>query len=141
MGKSSGTGTDPVSKLEIEQEGEFGDFDSVPNIREDRSAFQDSDDFADFSSAGPSQVVDWNAFEDGQKGSCSWATFGDQQAAESHHRKEAWQSHRTDEKIDTPGTPKMHSVPLATSKGAVAGGHLQETATSVQVFTGFLYFV
>ncbi|XP_046925245.1 aftiphilin isoform X3 [Lynx rufus] len=132
VGKSSGTGTDPVSKLEIEQEGEFGDFDSVPNIREDRSAFQDSDDFADFSSAGPSQVVDWNAFEDGQKDSCSWATFGDQQAAESHHRKEAWQSHRTDEKIDTPGTPKMHSVPLATSKGAVAGGHLQETATSVQ---------
>ncbi|XP_040314203.1 aftiphilin isoform X3 [Herpailurus yagouaroundi] len=132
VGKSSGTGTDPVSKLEIEQEGEFGDFDSVPNIREDRSAFQDSDDFADFSSAGPSQVVDWNAFEDGQKDSCSWATFGDQQAAESHHRKEAWQSHRTDEKIDTPGTPKMHSVPLATYKGAVAGGHLQETATSVQ---------
>ncbi|XP_030166564.1 aftiphilin isoform X3 [Lynx canadensis] len=132
VGKSSGTGTDPVSKLEIEQEGEFGDFDSVPNIREDLSAFQDSDDFADFSSAGPSQVVDWNAFEDGQKDSCSWATFGDQQAAESHHRKEAWQSHRTDEKIDTPGTPKMHSVPLATSKGAVAGGHLQETATSVQ---------
>ncbi|XP_058539906.1 aftiphilin isoform X3 [Neofelis nebulosa] len=132
VGKSSGTGTDPVSKLEIEQEGEFGDFDSVPNIREDPSAFQDSDDFADFSSAGPSQVVDWNAFEDGQKDSCSWATFGDQQAAESHHRKEAWQSHRTDEKIDTPGTPKMHSVPLATSKGAVAGGHLQETATSVQ---------
>ncbi|XP_077622549.1 aftiphilin isoform X2 [Crocuta crocuta] len=131
-GKSIETGSDPVSKLEIGQEGEFGDFDSVPNIREDCSAFQDSDDFADFSSAGPSQVVDWNAFEDGQKDSCSWATFGDQQATESHHRKEAWQSHRTDEKIDTPGTPKMHSVPLATSKGAVAGGHLQKTATSVQ---------
>ncbi|XP_039099084.1 aftiphilin isoform X2 [Hyaena hyaena] len=131
-GKSIETGSDPVSKLEIGQEGEFGDFDSVPNIREDCSAFQDSDDFADFSSAGPSQVVDWNAFEDGQKDSCSWATFGDQQATESHHRKEAWQSHRTDEKIDTPGTPKMHSVPLAASKGAVAGGHLQKTATSVQ---------
>lgn len=131
-GESTGAGTDPVSKLEIGQEGEFGDFDSVPNIREDYSAFQDSDDFADFSSAGPSQVVDWNAFEDGQKDSCSWATFGDQQATESHHRKEAWQSHRTDEKIDTPGTPKMHNVPLATSKGPVAGGHLQETATSVQ---------
>ncbi|CAK7297897.1 AFTPH [Vulpes lagopus] len=130
-GKSTGTGTDPISKLEIGQEGEFGDFDSVPNIQDDCSAFQDSDDFADFSSAGPSQVVDWNAFEDGQKDSCSWAAFGDQ-ATESHHRKEAWQSHRTDEKIDTPGTPKMHSVPSAASKGAVAGGHLQETATSVQ---------
>lgn len=130
--KPTGTGTEPISKLEIGQEGEFGDFDSVPNIQDDCSAFQDSDDFADFSSAGPSQVVDWNAFEDGQKDSCSWAAFGDQQATESHHRKEAWQSHRTDEKIDTPGTPKVHSVSLAASKGAVAGGHLHETTTSVQ---------
>ncbi|XP_055255150.1 aftiphilin isoform X1 [Moschus berezovskii] len=130
--KPTGTGTEPVSKLEIGQEGEFGDFDSVPNIQDDCSAFQDSDDFADFSSAGPSQVVDWNAFEDGQKDSCSWAAFGDQQATESHHRKEAWQSHRTDEKVDTPGTPKVHSVSLAASKGAVAGGHLHETTTSVQ---------
>ncbi|KAL1288439.1 AFTPH [Ovibos moschatus] len=130
--KPTGTGTEPISKLEIGQEGEFGGFDSVPNIQDDCSAFQDSDDFADFSSAGLSQVVDWNAFEDGQKDSCSWAAFGDQQATESHHRKEAWQSHRTDEKIDAPGTPKVHSVSLAASKGAVAGGHLHETTTSVQ---------
>lgn len=130
--KPTGTGTEPISKLEIGQEGEFGDFDSVPNIQDDCSAFQDSDDFADFSSAGLSQVVDWNAFEDGQKDSYSWAAFGDQQATESHHRKEAWQSHRTDEKIDAPGTPKLHSVSLAASKGAVAGGHLHETTTSVQ---------
>ncbi|XP_011894993.1 PREDICTED: aftiphilin isoform X1 [Cercocebus atys] len=130
--KSSGTGTEPVSKLKNGQEGEFGHFDSVPNIQDDCNGFQDSDDFADFSSAGPSQVVDWNAFEDEQKDSCSWAAFGDQQATESHHRKEAWQSHRTDENIDTPEAPKMHSVPSATSKGAVASGHLQESATSVQ---------
>uniref|UniRef100_A0A5K1UCS5 Aftiphilin n=1 Tax=Callithrix jacchus TaxID=9483 RepID=A0A5K1UCS5_CALJA len=130
--KSSGTGTEPVSKLKNGQEGEFGNFDSVPNTPDDCNGFQDSDDFADFSSAGPSQAVDWNAFEDEQKDSCSWAAFGDQQATESHHRKEAWQSHRTDENIDTSGTPKMHSVPSATSKGAVASGHLQESATSVQ---------
>ncbi|XP_010331842.1 aftiphilin isoform X2 [Saimiri boliviensis] len=130
--KSSGTGTEPVSKLKNGQEGEFGNFDSVPNIQDDCNGFQDSDDFADFSSAGPSQVVDWNAFEDEQKDSCSWAAFGDQHATESHHRKEAWQSHRTDENIDTSGTPKTHSVPSATSKGAVASGHLQESATSVQ---------
>ncbi|XP_004029369.3 aftiphilin isoform X3 [Gorilla gorilla gorilla] len=130
--KSSGTGTEPVSKLKNGQESEIGHFDSVPNIQDDCNGFQDSDDFADFSSAGPSQVVDWNAFEDEQKDSCSWAAFGDQQATESHHRKEAWQSHRTDENIDTPGTPKTHSVPSATSKGAVASGHLQESATSVQ---------
>ncbi|XP_019825951.2 aftiphilin isoform X1 [Bos indicus] len=130
--KPTGTGTEPISKLEIGQEGEFEDFDSVPNIQDDCSAFQDSDDFADFSSAGPNRVVDWNAFEDEQKDSCSWAAFGDQQATESHHRKEAWQSHRTDGKIDTPGTPKVHSVSLAASKGAVAGGHLHETTTSVQ---------
>ncbi|XP_020017281.1 aftiphilin isoform X2 [Castor canadensis] len=130
--KCSGTGTEPVSKLKNEQDGEFGDFDSVPNTEDNCSAFQDSDDFADFSSAGPSQIVDWNAFEDEQKDGCSWAAFGDQQATESHHRKEVWQSHRTDENIDTLGTPKIHSVPLATSKGAVACGHLQESANSVQ---------
>ncbi|KAM6180240.1 aftiphilin isoform 2-T2 [Erethizon dorsatum] len=130
--KSSGAGTEPVTKLKNGQESEFGDFDSVPNIQDDCGAFQDSDDFADFSSAGPSQVVDWNAFEDEQKDGCSWAAFGDQQATEAHHRKEVWQSHRTDENMETPGTPKMHSVPLATSKGTVASDHLQESATSVQ---------
>uniref|UniRef100_H0X4G3 Aftiphilin clathrin-binding box domain-containing protein n=1 Tax=Otolemur garnettii TaxID=30611 RepID=H0X4G3_OTOGA len=130
--KSSGIGGDPVSKLKNGQEGEFGDFDSVPNIQDDNNAFQDSDDFADFSSAGPSQAVDWHAFEDEQKDSCPWAAFGDQQATESYHRKEAWQSHRTDENTDTPGTSKTHSVPLATSKGAVASGRLQESTTSIQ---------
>lgn len=130
--KLSGTETEPVSKLKNGQDSDFGDFDSVPNIQDDCNPFQDSDDFADFSSAGPSQVVDWNAFEDEQKDGCSWAAFGDQQAAEAHHRKEVWQSHRTDENIETPGTSKMHTVPLATSRGTVASGHLQESATSVQ---------
>ncbi|XP_062065515.1 aftiphilin isoform X1 [Lepus europaeus] len=130
--KSSVTGTEPVFKLKNGQEGEFGDFDSVPDTQEACSAFQDSDDFADFSSAGPGQAVDWNAFENEEKDGCSWAAFGDQQTTESHHRKEAWQSHRTDESIDTPRTPKTHSAPLAASKGTVARGHLQESATSVQ---------
>ncbi|EHA97803.1 Aftiphilin, partial [Heterocephalus glaber] len=116
----SETCTEPVSKLKNGQDSEFGDFDSVPNIQDNCNAFQDSDDFADFSSAGPSQVVDWNAFEDEQKDGCSWAAFGDQQAAETHHRKEVWQSHRRDENIETLETPKMHSVPLATSRGTVA---------------------
>ncbi|XP_042638919.1 aftiphilin [Orycteropus afer afer] len=130
--KSSGTGIEPVSKLKNGQEGEFGDFDSMPDTQDGCSTFQDSDDFADFSSAGPSQVADWNAFEDGEKESCSWAAFGDQQVTVSHHRKEAWQSHRTDENVNTPGAPKTQSVPLATSRGAVTTGHLQESATSVQ---------
>ncbi|XP_004850026.1 aftiphilin isoform X2 [Heterocephalus glaber] len=130
--KSSEAGTEPVSKLKNGQDSEFGDFDSVPNIQDDCNAFQDSDDFADFSSAGPSQVVDWNAFEDEQKDDCSWAAFGDQQATEAHHRKEVCQSHRTDENIETLGTPKMRSAPLATSRRTVASGHLQESATSVQ---------
>ncbi|KAL6037540.1 hypothetical protein STEG23_001530 [Scotinomys teguina] len=137
-GKSAGKDREPDSKQNNGQDCEFGDFDSVPNTQDSGSAFQDSDDFADFSSAGPSQAVDWNAFEDEQKDGCSWAAFGDQQATESHHRKEVWQSHRTDENTDTLGTPKMHSVSLATSKGTVASGHLQDSATSVQVFTNFL---
>lgn len=121
-GESGGKGSEPDSKLKNGQDSDFGDFDSVPNT--EGSAFQDSDDFADFSSAGPSQAVDWNAFEDEQKDGCSWAAFGDQQETESHHLKEVWQSHRTDETMGTLGTPKMHS------------GHLQEPATSVQ--TAFL---
>lgn len=129
-GESGGKDSEPDSKLKNGQDGEFGDFDSVPNTQ--GSAFQDSDDFADFSSAGPSQAVDWNAFEDEQKDSCSWAAFGDQQATESHHRKEVWQSHRTDGTLDTLGTPRTHSVSSAASKGAVASGHLQEPATSAQ---------
>ncbi|XP_041524935.1 aftiphilin isoform X2 [Microtus oregoni] len=131
-GKSAGKDSEPDSKLKNGQDSEFGDFDSVPNTQDSSSAFQDSDDFADFSSAGPSQATDWNAFEDEQKDGCSWAAFGDQQAPESQHRKEVWQSHRTDENIDALGTPKMHSIPLATSKGTVASGHLQDSATSVQ---------
>ncbi|XP_008848857.1 aftiphilin isoform X1 [Nannospalax galili] len=130
--ESSGKGNEPDSKLKSGQDNEFGDFDSVPDVQGHSSTFQDSDDFADFSSAGPSQAVDWSAFEGEQKDGCSWAAFGDQQATESHHRKEVWQSHRTDENTDTLGVPKMHSVPLAASKGTVAIGHLQESATSVQ---------
>lgn len=129
-GESGGKDSEPDSKLKNGQDGEFGDVDSVPNTQ--GSAFQDSDDFADFSSAGPSQAGDWSAFEDEQKGSCSWAAFGDQQATESHHRKEVWQSHRTDGTLDTLGTPQTHSVSSAASKGTVAGGHLQEPATSAQ---------
>lgn len=132
VGKSAGKDSEPDSKLKNGQDSEFGDFDSVPNTQDSCSAFQDSDDFADFSSAGPSQATDWNAFEDEQKDGCSWAAFGDQQAPESQHRKEVWQSHRTDENIDALGTPKMHSIPLATSKGTVASGRLQDSATSVQ---------
>lgn len=129
-GESGGKDSKPDSKLKNGQDSEFGDFDSVPNTQ--GSAFQDSDDFADFSSAGPSQAVDWNAFEDEQKDGCSWAAFGDQQETESHHLKEVWQSQRTDETMGTLGTPKMHSVSSAASKGAVASGHLQEPGTSVQ---------
>ncbi|XP_028632793.1 aftiphilin isoform X1 [Grammomys surdaster] len=128
-GESGGKDSEPDSKLKNGQDSEFGDFDSVPNTQ--GSAFQDSDDFADFSSAGPSQAVDWNAFEDEQKDGCSWAAFGDQQETKSH-RKEVWQSHRTDETMGTPGTPKIHSISSAASKGTVASSHLQEPATSVQ---------
>lgn len=129
-GESGGKGSEPDSELKNGQDCEFGDFDSVPNPQ--GSALQDSDEFADFSSAGPSQAVDWNAFEDEQKDGCCWAAFGDQQASKAHHRKEAWQSHRTDGATGTLGAHKMHSVSPAASTGTVASGHLQEPATSVQ---------
>lgn len=130
--KSERRDSEPDSKPENGQDSEFGDFDSVPNTQGNGRAFQDSDDFADFSSAGPGHGVDWNAFEDGQRDGCSWAAFGGQQATGSHHRKEVWQSHRTDENIDALGTPKTHGVSLAAAKGTVASGHLQESVTSIQ---------
>lgn len=106
---------------------EFGDFDFVPKIYNDCSAFQDSDDFVDFSSSGHSQVIDWNAFEDEQKDGYSWAAFRNQQATKAHHGKEVWQSHKTHEINETPGTPKIHHVPLATSKRTDASGHSQDS--------------
>ncbi|NWX90581.1 AFTIN protein, partial [Nothoprocta pentlandii] len=113
--------------------GKFGDFDSVPKPQEESVAFQDSDDFADFSSAGCSQPADWNAFEDEPQESCSWAAFGDEQAGEAHHRKETWQSHRTDAPVGIDG-PVVHerdgSAPAA-SQGT-SRRQSQEPAPSIQ---------
>uniref|UniRef100_A0A8C0URK2 Aftiphilin n=1 Tax=Cyanistes caeruleus TaxID=156563 RepID=A0A8C0URK2_CYACU len=94
---------------------------------------EDSDDFADFSSAGCNQAADWNAFEDEQKDSCSWAAFGDEQAGESHHRKETWQSHRTDASAgsDGPALHKTDSVALTSFQGTISK-QSQELSPSVQ---------
>ncbi|XP_051469779.1 aftiphilin isoform X1 [Apus apus] len=120
------------TKVEKGDDSEFGDFDSVPKPQDESVAFQDSD-FTDFSSAGCNQNTDWNAFEDEQKDSCSWAAFGDEEAAESHHRKETWQSHRTDAsaRIDDPVLHKADSFALASSEGATSK-QSQEPAPSVQ---------
>ncbi|NXA39377.1 AFTIN protein, partial [Eudromia elegans] len=114
-------------------DGEFGDFDSVPKAQDESVAFQDSDDFADFSSAGCNQPVDWNAFEDEQQDSCSWAAFGDEQTGESHHRKETWQSHRTDVpgRIDGSVVHETDSSAPAASQGATRR-QSQEPAPSIQ---------
>ncbi|XP_038250433.1 aftiphilin isoform X1 [Dermochelys coriacea] len=121
----------PLAELENGENSEFGEFDSVPKPQDECSAFQDSDDFADFSSAGCNEAAEWNAFEDEQKESCCWAAFGDEQAAESHYRKETWQSHRTDPSlsIGSPMTHQTDSVALASLEGAVSR---QESALSIQ---------
>ncbi|KAM7172880.1 aftiphilin isoform 1-T6 [Macrochelys suwanniensis] len=121
----------PLAELENGENSEFGEFDSVPKPQDECSAFQDSDDFADFSSAGCNQAAEWNAFEDEQKESCYWAAFEDEQAAESHYRKETWQSHRTDPSlsIDSPVTHQTDSVALASLQGAASR---QELAPSIQ---------
>ncbi|KFV87484.1 Aftiphilin [Struthio camelus australis] len=131
--KISRLGFQHATEVENSNYSEFGDFDSVPKPQDESVAFQDSDDFADFSSAGCNQATDWNAFEDEQKDSCSWAAFGDEQAGESHHRKETWQSHRTDAsmRIDAPVFHKTDSFALASSQGAI-GRQSQEPAPSVQ---------
>ncbi|XP_064002252.1 aftiphilin isoform X2 [Pogoniulus pusillus] len=122
-----------AAEVEGGDNSEFGDFDTVPNPQDKSADFQDSDDFADFSSAGCNQATDWNAFEDEQKDSCSWAAFGDEQAGESHHRKETWQSHRTDASasIDGPVLRTTDSFALASSQGTTSK-QSQEPAPSVQ---------
>ncbi|XP_061845167.1 aftiphilin isoform X2 [Colius striatus] len=131
--KTSGLDFQCTTEVEKGDDSEFGDFDSVPKPQDESVAFQDSDDFADFSSAGCNQATDWKAFEDEQKDSCSWAAFGDEQAGESHHRKETWQSHRTDAsaRIDGPVLHKTDSFGLASFQEATSK-QSQEPAPSVQ---------
>ncbi|XP_039914534.1 aftiphilin isoform X2 [Hirundo rustica] len=131
--KTSGLDFQRTTEVENGDDTEFGDFDSVPKPQDESVAFQDSDDFADFSSAGCNQAADWNAFGDEQKDSCSWAAFGDEQAGESHHRKETWQSHRTDVSAGSDG-PVLHetdSVALASCQGTISK-QSQELSPSVQ---------
>ncbi|KAM9017354.1 LOW QUALITY PROTEIN: aftiphilin [Ara ararauna] len=132
-GKTSGLDFQHTTEVENGDDSEFGDFDSVPKPQDESVAFQDCDDFADFSSAGCNQATDWNAFEDEQKDSCSWAAFGDEQAGESHHRKETWQSHRTDTsgRSDGPVLHKTDSFALASSQGTTSK-QFHEPAPSVQ---------
>ncbi|KAM4787024.1 aftiphilin isoform 3-T3 [Cyanocitta cristata] len=131
--KTSGLDFQHTTEVENGDDTEFGDFDSVPKPQDESVAFQDSDDFADFSSACCNQATDWNAFEDEQKDSCSWAAFGDEQAGESHHRKETWQSHRTDAsaRSDGPVLHKTDSVALASFQGTISK-QSQELSPSVQ---------
>ncbi|XP_032862465.2 aftiphilin isoform X2 [Tyto alba] len=131
--KTSGLDFQRTTEVENGDGSEFGDFDSVPKPQDESVAFQDSDDFADFSSAGCNQATDWNAFEDEQTDSCSWAAFGDEQAGESHHRKEMWQSHRTDvsARIEGPILHKTDSFALTSFQGTTSK-QSQEPAPSVQ---------
>ncbi|XP_003203746.1 aftiphilin isoform X1 [Meleagris gallopavo] len=131
--KTSGLDFQHTTEVENGDDSEFGDFDSVPKSQDESVAFQDSDDFADFSSAGCNQATNWNAFEDEEKDSCSWAAFGDEQAGESHHRKETWQSHRTDPsaRIDGPVLHKTDSFASASFQGTTSK-QSQEPAPSVQ---------
>ncbi|KFP90097.1 PREDICTED: aftiphilin [Apaloderma vittatum] len=117
-----------TTEVENGDDSEFGDFDSVPKPQDESVAFQDCDDLA-----GCNQATDWNAFEDGQEDSCPWAAFGDEQAGESHHRKETWQSHRTDASAGTDG-PVLHKTDgfaLASCQGTTSK-QSQEPAPSVQ---------
>ncbi|XP_009584377.1 PREDICTED: aftiphilin-like, partial [Fulmarus glacialis] len=124
--KTSGLDFQHTTEAENGDDSEFGDFDSVPKSQDESVAFQDF-------SAGCNQATDWNAFEDEQRDSCSWAAFGDEQAGESHHRKETWQSHRTDasDRIDGPVLHKTDSFALASFQGTTSK-QSQEPAPSVQ---------
>ncbi|XP_077138632.1 aftiphilin isoform X1 [Ranitomeya variabilis] len=100
---------------------DFGGFISKAN-KEESNFKQDSDDFADFSTAdGIQQPSEWSAFDDDQAGgSSSWAAFGDQKM-ESSTEAADWQSFRTDvpsstdnqvvntQSIDLPAVPESET--------------------------------
>ncbi|KAM8946922.1 aftiphilin isoform 2-T2 [Pelodytes ibericus] len=74
---------------------EFGDFDSGAKtvILND---FPQSDDFADFSSAGNvDQPSDWKAFDDDQMECTAWAAFEHEKSDHTPLDSDSWQSYRT----------------------------------------------
>ncbi|XP_075719242.1 aftiphilin isoform X2 [Rhinoderma darwinii] len=90
----------PSQQWSSEEPDEFSAFGSFVSLakKEEPNVRQESDDFADFSTAGSiQQPSDWNAFEDDddQGGSPSWAAFGDQKT-EFPTKSDNWQSFRTD---------------------------------------------
>ncbi|KAM9316816.1 aftiphilin [Gastrophryne carolinensis] len=79
------------------EEAEFSDFGHFVTLEKKDKAggVSGSDDFAEFSSVGAAQPPEWNAFEDDQEESSSWAAFGDQKT-DSQAESDDWQSFRTD---------------------------------------------
>ncbi|KAG9484506.1 hypothetical protein GDO78_010078 [Eleutherodactylus coqui] len=92
---------DTPAQWASEEPGEFSEFGGFISLakKEELSVKQESDDFADFSTAAGSiqQPSDWSAFEDDPGGSSSssssWAAFGDQKM---ETESDDWQSFRTD---------------------------------------------
>lgn len=81
-----------------EETDEFNDFGHFVSLekKEEFSAVQDSNDFADFGTAGSfKQPSEWNAFDEDQEESSSWAAFEDQKT-DSQAKSDDWQSFRTD---------------------------------------------
>ncbi|XP_078505547.1 aftiphilin isoform X2 [Lissotriton helveticus] len=111
---------------------EFGDYDSVPKTQEVKDAFQEFDDFADFSSASYNQPEGWNAFEDEQKGS-SWTAFGDEPAVDSFIcEEEPRQPHRTEVPIESESGTANKGTVLSSSDKTELTGHEQEAAAAFQ---------
>ncbi|XP_073409869.1 aftiphilin isoform X2 [Dendrobates tinctorius] len=114
----------PSSQWTSEEPDEFSDFGGFISLanKEESNVKQDSDDFADFSTAdGIQQPSEWTAFDDDQVGgSSSWAAFGDQKM-ESSTEAGDWQSFRTDvpsstdhqvvntQSIDLPAVPESET--------------------------------
>ncbi|XP_073528261.1 aftiphilin isoform X2 [Phyllobates terribilis] len=116
----------PSQQWTSEQPDEFSDFGGFVSLanKADSNVKQDSDDFADFSTAdGIQQPSEWSAFDDEQVGgsSSSWAAFGDQKIQSSTEAGD-WQSFRTDvptstddqvvntQSIDLPAVPESETT-------------------------------
>ncbi|KAM4694176.1 aftiphilin isoform 2-T2 [Discoglossus pictus] len=82
---------------------------------DDPSTFQETDEFADFSSAvNTNQTTDWNAFDDDDQVESTWAPFAEEKSDSSAPEADAWHSYRTEMPPSLGDqTIKTESVPLS----------------------------
>uniref|UniRef100_H3B5C2 Aftiphilin n=1 Tax=Latimeria chalumnae TaxID=7897 RepID=H3B5C2_LATCH len=117
------------AEVEIKCESDFGDFDTGEKSKDEFAAFQDNEEFADFSSASGNPATEWNAFGEDSSENSSWAAFGEEQAAH-FHSEDTWQSKDVE---SSPTSDRLHTMSCTLPRGAVFSVHSQPTPDELEV--------